>query len=129
MIFGLPLSTIIELVLAALLAPTLFCCIVLERRLRNLRKDQESLHTTVRALNAGVAAAQTSLAGLRVAAKEADQTLGVKVSSARLLADELSVLTSSGERIASRMESARESQSRVPRGAQPLPPEGLRAVR
>jgi uncharacterized protein DUF6468 len=128
MIFGISLSTIIELVLAALLAPTLYCCVTLERRLRNLRKDQETLNATVRALNQGVAAAHTSLAGLRAAAAEADKTLGVKVSAARLLVDELSVLSASGERIASRMENARETP-RVLRPAQPASAEGLRAVR
>jgi len=129
MIFGLPLSTIIELVLAALLAPTLFYGIALERRLRNLRGDQESLHATVTALNTGIAGAQTSLAGLRAAAKDVDQTLGVKVTAARLLVDELSLLAASGEHIASRMESACAAQPRVARGIQAAPAESLRAVR
>src|SRR5262245_26138701 len=103
MIFGISLSTIIDLMLAALLAPTLYFCVTLEHRLRSLRTDQDNLNATVRALNQAVAAAHTSLAGLRAAATEADKTLGVKVSAARLLIDELSVLTTSGERIASRM--------------------------
>src|SRR5882757_5228150 len=106
--FGLTVSTIIELMLAALLAPTLFFCVTLERRLRTLRKDQQSLYMTVRELNARIAQAQASLQGLRNAAKDADETLGTKVTSARLLVDELQLLTAAGERIASRMESARE---------------------
>jgi Flp pilus assembly protein TadB len=107
MIAALPVSLIVELTLAALLCATLICCLRLDKRLRHLRNDQESLSSTVRALNTAVTAAQTSLAGLRAAAQEADESLGRKVSSARGLADELSLLTSAGERIAARIESAR----------------------
>ena len=107
MIAALPVSLIVEVALAALLCATLICCLRLDRRLRHLRNDQESLSGTVRALNAAVTAAQTSLVGFRAAAQDADESLGRKVSSARGLADELSVLTSAGERIAARIESAR----------------------
>ena len=107
MISTLPVSLIVEVTLAMLLCATLICCVRLDRRLRHLRNDQESLSATVRALNAAVSAAQASLAGLRAAAQDADESLGRKVSSARGLADELSVLTSAGERIAARIEGAR----------------------
>ena len=111
MIATLPVSLIVEMTLAALLGATLVCCIRLDRRLRHLRSDQESLSGTVRALNAAVAAAQTSLTGLRAAAHDADDTLGRKVSSARGLADELALLTAAGERIAARIESARANHA------------------
>src|SRR6266849_9925850 len=104
-VFSVPF--IVEVTLAALLVATLICCVRLDRRLRLLRNDQASLSGTVRALNAAVAAAQTSLSGLRAAAQDADESLGRKLSSARGLADELSLLTSAGERIAARIEGAR----------------------
>ena len=126
---GLPFPTIVELMLAALLLATLFCCAALERRLRSLRKDQDSLNATVRALNAGIAAASTSLAGLRAAAKDADATLGRKLAGARALADELSLLTSSGEHIASRIEGASDRQTRLARANAPALGDALRAVR
>jgi hypothetical protein len=129
MIANLPVSLIVEMTLAALLAATLFCCARLESRLGNLRKDQENLSGTVRALNGAIAAAQTSLAGLRAAAEDADETLGRKVAAARGLADELSLLTSAGERIASRMESARAGHLQ---GTPPRPApfaENFRAMR
>ena len=98
MSLALSLSTIVELVLALLLAATLFYCVKLERGLRRLRADQESLNDTLRALNGGIAAAQASLAGLRAAAKDAGESLGSKVTDARALIEELSLLTSSAER-------------------------------
>lgn len=122
MSFELPLSTIIELTLAVLLAATFICCFSLDRRLRRLRSDQSSLNGTVQALNAAIVNASASISKLRAAAAEADKTLGGKVSSARALVDELSLLTAACERIATRMEDARNAN--VPARAQ-----ALRAVR
>ena len=124
---GIPVSLIVEMMLAALLMATLVFCALLERRLRLLRKDEESLTGTIRALNAAIAAAQASLGGLRAAAKDADEKLGRNVTAARALADELSLLTSAGERAAGRIDAARETalsgRKRVPAA------EGARALR
>jgi hypothetical protein len=126
----LPVSLIVEVTLAVLLAATLVYCIRLDHRLSHLRGDQESLSGAVGALNAAVTAAQASLAGLRAAAHDADESLGRKLSSARGLADELSLLTSSGERIAARIESVRAGNAAhaTPR-TQPTLAEKFRAVR
>ena len=129
MIADLPVSLIVEVTLAVLLAATLFCCARLERRLRQLRKDQDSLSGTVRALNTAIGAAQASLAALRAAAQDADETLGRKVASARGLADELSLLTSAGDRIATRMESARVATSQTPARSAPRLSEAFRGAR
>jgi Flp pilus assembly protein TadB len=118
---SLPVSMIVELTLALLLAATLVCCFSLERRLKNLRKDQDSLNGTVRALNGAIVTASASIARLRAAAEDADKTLGTKVNSARALVDELSHLTQVCERIATRMEGG------VQRA--PVRGESLRAVR
>ena len=120
--FDLPISMIIEVTLAALLAATLICCFSLDRRLKRLRMDQESLNGTVHALNAAVISASASVAKLRAAAAEADKTLGGKVTSARALVDELQLLTAACERIATRMEGAQTWNA-------PTRAEMLRAVR
>jgi Flp pilus assembly protein TadB len=129
MLATLPVSLIVEITLAALLAATLFCCVRLENRLRNLRQDQDSLSATIRALNGAIGAAQNSLVGLRAAAHEADETLGRKVNSARGLADELSLLNSAGERIANRMETARLARAETAPRALPVFSDNFRAVR
>jgi conjugal transfer/entry exclusion protein len=129
MIANLPVSLIVEITLGVLLAATLFCCMRLETRLRNLRDDQATLSSTVRALNGAIGAAQASLAGLRAAATEADETLGRKVKSARGLADELSLLTSAGERIANRMETAHVTRAESQTRAMPAFSENFRAAR
>jgi hypothetical protein len=106
MSFPLPVSMIVEMTFAILLLATLFCCFGLERRLKNLRKDQDSLNGTVRALGSAIVSAGASIAKLRAAAEDADKTLGGKLNSARALVDELTLLTSVCERIANRMEGA-----------------------
>jgi Domain of unknown function (DUF6468) len=104
------LTLFVEITLEILLAVTLCYCIVLERRLAAVRKGQESLSRTVGELNMAIAGAGASLRALKSAAGEAAQTLDERLKRARLHIDELSVLTASGERIATRMEYAATSR-------------------
>jgi hypothetical protein len=96
----------LELGLEVLLALTLVYCVILERRLAAVRKGQEGLGKTIGELNMAIAGAGASLRALKAAAGEAAHTLDERLKRARLHIDELSVLTASGERIASRMEGA-----------------------
>ena len=100
------LNFIAQIVLELLLAATLVYCILLERRLAAVRKGQEGLKTHIGELNMAIAGAGASLRALKAAAGEAAATLDDKLKRARLHIDELSVLTASGERIATRMECA-----------------------
>ncbi len=113
------LTLFVEIALEVLLAATLCYCIVLERRLAAVRKGQEGLTRHIGELNMAIAGAGASLRALKSAAGEAAQTLDERLKRARLHIDELSVLTTSGERIAARMEGAttnsrRESNSELP---------------
>jgi hypothetical protein len=108
---------IAQIVLEILLAATLGYCILLERRLSAVRKGQEGLKTHIGELNMAIAGAGASLRALKAAAGEAAATLDDRLKRARLHIDELSVLTTSGERIAQRMESAAET----PRIAREIP--------
>jgi hypothetical protein len=108
---------IAELVLEVLLAATLGYCILLERRLAAVRKGQDGLSRTVGELNMAIAGAGASLRALKAAAGESAATLDDRLKRARLHIDELSVLTTSGERIAQRMESA----AATPRIAREIP--------
>jgi hypothetical protein len=111
------LTFILELGLEILLAFTLVYCVILERRLAAVRKGQEGLKTTIGELNMAIAGAGASLRALKSAAGEAAHTLDERLKRARLHIDELSVLTVSGERIASRMEGA----ASAPRIAREIP--------
>ena len=97
------LSLIVEIVLSGLLAVTLVYCAILERRLAMLRKGQDGLKQTFAELNAAIIAAGASVRALKESAASAAETLDDRLARARGMADELSVLTASGERIAERI--------------------------
>jgi len=111
------LTFYLELGLEILLALTLVYCVILERRLAAVRKGQEGLKQTIGELNMAIAGAGASLRALKSAAGEAAHTLDERLKRARLHIDELSVLTTSGERIAQRMEDAAAN----PRVAKEIP--------
>ena len=117
MILPTNLTFYLELGLEVLLALTLVYCVILERRLAAVRRGQEGLKQTIGELNMAIAGAGASLRALKSAAGEAAHTLDERLKRARLHIDELSVLTSSGERIAQRMEGAAAN----PRVAKEIP--------
>ncbi len=98
------LTLVVELILTALLAATLFYCIVLERKLAALRNGQDGLKKTLASLNSAVASASTSMVTLKTTAGEITRTLDERLGHARGLADELGVLCGSGERIIQRFD-------------------------
>jgi hypothetical protein len=110
-------SFILELALTVLLSLTLIYCIVLERRLAAVRKGQEGLKSTIGDLNAAISGAGASLRALKSAAGEAAELLDTRLKRARGLADELALLSSSGERIAERFDRAVTSAKPQPRPA------------
>ena len=136
------LSIAIEILLSALLAATLFYCAVLERRLANLRKGQDGLKQTIAQLNTAIMSASTSIRALKEGTANAADTLDERLSRARGMADELSLLVSSGERIAERIAAQRPANTAA-RAATPavlanrldalrpdvLRPEALRNIR
>jgi hypothetical protein len=113
----LSLSLIVEIALSALLTATLVYCIVLERKLAALRKGQDGLKQTIGELNGAIVNAGASMRMLKSAAANASDTLDERLTRARALVDELSLLTSSGERIADRID--RGTTTKVANGIHP----------
>jgi hypothetical protein len=105
------LTLIVEIVLTALLAATLVYCALLERRLAALRKGQDGFRETIGELNAAIGSAGASMRLLKAAAASAGETLDERLARARALIDELSLLTETGERIATRIERGATAQS------------------
>ena len=124
-------SLIVELALCALLAVTLIYCIVLERRLAAVRKGQDGLQSVVGELNGAITNAGASMRALKATAAGAADTLDERLSRARNLIDELSLLTASGERIAERFDRAASPRpvSHLPSGSIMSRLDALKAVR
>jgi hypothetical protein len=97
------ISLIVELGLSVLLLATIVYCAILERRLSALRKGQDGLKDTIAKLNESIVAAGSSMRMLKSTAAGAAEALDERIARGRGLADELSILTASGDRIAERM--------------------------
>ena len=108
------LPLIVEIALSLLLVATLGYCALLERKLTALRKGQDGLKDIIADLNGAITAAGASMRMLKSTASGAAETLDQRVSRARTLIDELSVLTASGERIAQRIEDGAGQRPRKP---------------
>lgn len=128
------ISFYIEILLCFLLVATLAFCLILERKLSAMRKGQDGLKVLIAELNGAIGAAGTSMRLLKSAASGAAAELDEKVVKARAAIDELSVLTTSGDRIAQRIERSLEAQggskpSVLPAAAERLAGMGPRIVR
>jgi Flp pilus assembly protein TadB len=110
------LTFAVEIALMVLLAATLVYCMLLERKLAALRDGQDGLKETIGELNGAISAAGQSMRALKAAANETSATLDEKLTRATALIDELSVITSSGERIAERITNGAVQKPSAPRG-------------
>lgn len=114
----LNISLLVEIGLSVLLLATIVYCAVLERKLSALRKGQDGLKDTIARLNESIVAAGSSMRMLKSTAAGAAEALDERIARGRSIADELSILTASGERIAERM----VERSTTPRAADNVMP-------
>lgn len=114
----LNISLLVEIGLSVLLLATIVYCAVLERKLSALRKGQDGLKDTIAKLNESIVAAGSSMRMLKSTAAGAAEALDERIARGRSIADELSILTASGERIAERM----VERSTTPRAADNVMP-------
>jgi hypothetical protein len=98
---------LIDVVVIALLAATIFYAFRLERRLANMRSAQAALADVIRELNMAAARAEAGIQGLKAAATSSGQSLDDKIKRARGLGDELALLLQAGERLGNRLETPR----------------------
>ena len=99
----LNISLLVEIGLSVLLLATIVYCAILERKLSALRKGQDGLKDTIAKLNEAIVAAGSSMRMLKSTAAGAADALDERIARGRSIADELSILTASGDRIAERM--------------------------
>lgn len=105
-----------EALIGVLLVGAAVMCWRVDRRLKALRDGQDGLKETVSALNDAVDRARAGLAALDRASREAGEILEQRTREARVLADELRLLTSAGESRLDRFE-----RTRRPLAASELP--------
>jgi hypothetical protein len=95
---------ILDLLLIGLLGTTVGYCAVLNRRLTRLRDGHSEFKALVETLTAATDKAQASLKDLRELTESTSKTLSANVTAGRELADELAMITESGNALAERIE-------------------------
>src|SRR5271166_5548604 len=95
---------LLEIVLVALLAATLFHAVRLERALGVLKRDRAVLEELVGGFNASMRQAEAGIDRLRIAADGAGRQLAQQIEVAGALKDDLTLLGERGERLADRLD-------------------------
>jgi hypothetical protein len=95
---------LLEVVLVALLAITLFHAVRLERALAVLRRDRSALEGLVAGFNASTRQAESGIERLRAAADGAGLQVARQIDTARTVQSDLAFMIERGERLADRLD-------------------------
>lgn len=97
--FGL----VIESLVAALLLLTIAYCIMLNKRLKLLRNDEQSLKATIAELITATEIAERAIAGLKVTVRECNDNIGGQLSTAAEMCAQLDTHIHAGESVMHRL--------------------------
>ncbi len=120
---------IINAIVIALLATTIFYAFRLERRLTNLRSAQAALGDVIRDLNAAAARAEAGIQGLKHTAESSGHALDERIKRARSVSDELGLLLQAGQRSAQRLDALRPAAPNMPQRATAQAPRAFAGIR
>lgn len=121
---------VIEGLVAVLLVLTIGYCMVLNRRLSRLRSNEASFKITIAELVAATESAERAIAGLKMAVRDSNDTLGERLRSSESVRVDLEKELERGEgvlarimRIAEAADDARPRAAPAPEPVQPVQPE------
>lgn len=97
-------NLILEIIVAVMLGAAVWFCILLNNRLANFRAGQDELSDLIKGLNDAVARARESVAALNKNGRETGEALETEIRRARLVRDELDLITGSAANAADRLE-------------------------
>jgi uncharacterized protein DUF6468 len=96
-------GVMIESVVAVLLLLTIGFCIVLDRRLKKLKADEQTLKATISELITATEIAERAIAGLKLTVRETDQGLSERLRDGGRLSDGLARQIDAGHAILDRL--------------------------
>lgn len=116
----LSLGFAVEFLVAVLLAVTIGYCVLVNRKLENLRADQSDLRTSIAELNQATAQAENAIAGLSQNAVTAHDTLNEQIGRVRELDAQLTSSIDKGEALLSKLTAlSRASRTAAPEAEEP----------
>jgi Domain of unknown function (DUF6468) len=97
------LGVIVDCIVAILLVLTIGYCMMLNRRLKLLKADEQSLRATISELVTATEIAERAIGGLKITVHECDMGLGERLRKAERLAGEIDRAVVSGKDLISRL--------------------------
>lgn len=97
------IGVMIELLVAVLLVATIVYCAILDRKLRRLRSDENTMRDTIIELVSATHAAERSIAGLRAAVAQSEETLAERLGRAETLSYQMAGQLGEGEEVIGRI--------------------------
>ena len=97
------IGMIIDCIVAILLVLTIGYCMMLNRRLKLLRADEQSLRATISELVTATEIAERAIGGLKITVHECDMGLGERLRKAERLAGDIDRAVVSGKDLISRL--------------------------
>ena len=97
------MATIIELLVTFLLMVTIGYCMLLNRRLKRLKADEQSLRATISELVTATEIAERAIAGLKLTVKECELGLGARLGHAERLSADLDRRVAAGTGVVERL--------------------------
>lgn len=117
----------VESLVALLLLVTIAYCILVNRKLEQLRSDESELRRIVRDLNAATGQAQAAMSGLKESAQTAEERLGARIKEADRLTQQFATDLARAESVLSKLALIAAAPRGAPTEAAPPPRPGLRA--
>ncbi len=93
----------IESLVAILLLLTILYCVRLNKQLRLLKADEQTLRVTIAELITATEIAERAIAGLKLTARECDQNIGERLRGAESLSGDLDRQIAAGEDLMARL--------------------------
>ena len=97
--FGLVIKSLV----AVLLLLTIGYCMLLNRRLKRLRADEQSMRAMIAELITATEIAERAIGGLKLTVRECDENLGAQLTAGTALSAKLSKQVMAGEAILNRL--------------------------
>jgi chromosome segregation ATPase len=107
---------VIESLVAVLLVLTIGYCMLLNKRLKRLKADEQSLKATIGELITATEIAERAIGGLKHTVRDVNENLGSQLSSATDMSRQLAKLLAEGDGVLRRI-------SRIAVAARPAEPE------
>jgi chromosome segregation ATPase len=97
------LGVAIETLVAILLVLTIGYCMLLNRRLKRLKADEQSLKATIAELITATEIAERAIGGLKHAVRDVNENLGTQLTSATAMSEQLKRQLAEGDHVVRRL--------------------------